>query len=54
VLEQGQPDVLLEQLHLLRHGGLRQMQLARRAREGEVARNRAENPDLPQRHVPHP
>ena len=47
---------LLEQdigLPLFEHIG-RKVQLARRAREGEVARNRAENPDLPQRHVPHP
>src|SRR4030066_416471 len=48
LLEQRQAGLPLEQLDLHRHRRLGEMQLARRAREAQGARDRVDNPELTQ------
>jgi len=53
LLEERHADFLLEEADLLRDGGLRQMQLLRRAGEGEMPRHGREHPHLSERYVTH-
>jgi hypothetical protein len=53
-LEQGYPGEVLELAHLHRDGGLREVQQLRRRGEGERARRRLEDLELPHRRVLHP
>ena len=51
-LEQRQPRLLLQQLHLHRYRRLGEVHFGRRARKRQVARNRLEHLQLAQRRVP--